>query len=228
VETAALLLAAGGGSRFKGTNPKLLSPLQGRPLIWFSLSSALAAAPEVLIVVTGALDLATQVRRLETRLGEALEELINHPAVIEEHNPRWQEGIATSLAVGTRRARNLGAKAVVIGLGDQPLVPARAWSAMLICPASLAVARYGTRTGHPVRIASRYWEELPSTGDTGAKSLLASHEEDLTEVKIEACNEMALLDIDTEEDLRNIEPYLADPCRLTDPCGPDGPGKKTG
>jgi molybdenum cofactor cytidylyltransferase len=227
VETAALLLAAGGGSRFKG-GPKLLSPLLGRPLIWFSLSSALAAAPEVLIVVTGMLNLSAYTEAVDPTLREAIEELLHDPVLIEEHNPRWREGIATSLAVGTRRARALGAKAVVIGLGDQPLVPVRAWSAMLTCPAPLAVARYGTRTGHPVRIASRYWEELPSTGDTGAKSLLANHEEDLAEVKIEGCNEMALLDIDTEEDLRNVEPNLSDPSRLADPRDRDGPGHKTG
>jgi len=208
VETAALLLAAGGGSRFKGTDPKLLSWLAGKPLIWFSLSSALAAAPEALIVVTGALDLAAQAEKLGRMQREAIEELIDHPAVIEQPNPRWQEGMASSLSVGVEKARELGAQAVAVALGDQPLVPPSAWSALLSCPAPLAMAGYGARRGHPVRIGRKYWDELPRTGDTGAKALLSRHQEDVVVVRIEGVEEMALLDVDTEEDLQTAEACL--------------------
>src|SRR5215210_7015637 len=126
--TAAVVLAAGGGSRFRG-GPKLLAPFRGRPLVATAVASALEAGLDETVVVVG-----------EGRLTAVLP-----PGVTVVENPRWREGIATSLAASLRHAEGAGHEAVVVGLGDQPLVPAAAWAAVAASPAAVAVATYSGR-----------------------------------------------------------------------------------
>ena len=84
-------------------------------------------------------------------------------------NPRWAEGIATSLQVAIRAAAD--ADAVVVGLADQPFVPAEAWRLVAAVDAPLAVATYDGRRRNPVRLAREVWPDLPTTGDQGASVL---------------------------------------------------------
>ena len=50
---AALILAAGKGTRFKSRTPKVLHPLCGRPLLEYALAAAEVLAPQRLLVVVG-------------------------------------------------------------------------------------------------------------------------------------------------------------------------------
>src|SRR5687768_7096069 len=103
--TAAVVLAAGAGSRFTGGTHKLLSPFRGRPLVAWALDAA--DVLDELIVVTGAVELPTP------------------PGARVVRSEFWAEGQGTSLAAGIAAAA--GHDAVVVGLGDQPLIPAEAW-----------------------------------------------------------------------------------------------------
>lgn len=84
-------------------------------------------------------------------------------------NPRWAEGIATSLQVAIAAAGD--ADAVVIGLADQPFVPAEAWRLVAAVDAPIVVATYDGRRRNPVRLGREVWPELPTTGDQGASVL---------------------------------------------------------
>lgn len=174
--TAAVLLAAGGGTRFWGERHKLLVPFRGRPLVAWAVEAA--SVLDELIVVTGAVEL-------------------DLPAGVHEvRNERWAEGQATSLAAGLAAAA--GHDAVVVGLGDQPLIPAEAWRLVGAATSTpIAVATYGGVRRNPVRLAAEVWPLVPGEGDEGARSLLRRRTDLVTEV---ACPGDPA-DMDTQEDL---------------------------
>jgi molybdenum cofactor cytidylyltransferase len=183
VTTTAVLLAAGGGTRFDGPTHKLLAMLDGRAVFRRALDHVVAAAFDHLVVVTGAADLD-----------------IAEPNVTIAHNPTWQRGQAGSLQIALAAAVDQGSDFVVVGLADQPFVPASAWRAVADAAsvAPIVVATYHGRRGpNPVRLHRSVWSELPTDGDQGAQTLMRLHPEWVDEV---AC-EGSPADIDTWEDL---------------------------
>jgi len=181
VSTAGILLAAGGGSRFEGPEHKLLSEFRGRPLVCWALSAVTAGGFDEVAVIVGAVALGSLV-----------------PAgvsVIE--NADWATGQASSLqaAMSWAGARDHGA--IVIGLGDQPLVPASAWTAVASEPSPIAVATFGGQRRPPVRLAREVWPLLPAVGDEGARVLMGERPDLVREVVCEG----QPADIDNKEDL---------------------------
>ncbi len=178
----AVVLAAGGGSRFEGAGHKLLADLRGRPVLRWAVRAPLEVGLPTL-VVAGSADVAEAVADLD---------------VTVVRNPRWVEGQATSLRVAVDVAVAGGHDAIVVGLGDQPFLTPSGWGAVAASPAAIAVATYGGRRGQPVRLAAEVWDDLPTTGDEGARRLLTGTLHPVAEV---AClGDPA--DIDTQEDLR--------------------------
>lgn len=175
-----MVLAAGAGSRFHGRSHKLLAPVGGRALVAHAVGAAVASGLPT-FVVTGAVDLRGLV----------------DPAAALIHNARWAEGQASSLQAGIAAAAELGHDAVVVGLGDQPLVGPHAWAALAACPAAMAVATYGGRLGNPVRLGSEMWPHLPTIGDKGARSLLWERGDLVVRVPCQGDPS----DVDTVEDL---------------------------
>jgi molybdenum cofactor cytidylyltransferase len=205
--SVAVILAAGGGSRFAagasarpeggpalrfGTDgatsggdlpgAKLRAHWRGRPLLTWAVEHALAAGLDETWVVAGAADLAG----------------LLPPEVRVLPNPDWVQGQATSLAVAVDAARERGAEAVVIGLGDQPDVPASAWRAVAAATFPISVATYGGRRRNPVRLARGVWELLPRSGDAGARVVMTQRPELVGEVPCQGNPG----DIDTVEDLQ--------------------------
>jgi molybdenum cofactor cytidylyltransferase len=185
--TAAIILAAGGGSRFTasgGEGHKLLAPYLGRTVVEWSIEAAAAAHLDATYVVRGATDLPAPPLVAD--------------AITFVRNDRWRDGIATSLQAGITRARRDGHAAVVVGLGDQPLVQTEAWRRVSRATTSpVAVATYKGERGNPVRLTSLVWPLLPMTGDEGARVVMRRRPDLVTEVP---CPGRAA-DIDTVDDL---------------------------
>ncbi|MGH9117783.1 MAG: nucleotidyltransferase family protein [Acidimicrobiales bacterium] len=185
----AVVLAAGGGSRFSGPEHKLLAAFRGRPVVAWAVEAAVGAGLDRTAVVTGAADLA----------GAAGDEVV----VIE--NEDWADGQATSLAAAIAWADAEGLEAVVVGLGDQPLVRPETWRAVADAVGAvgervrpIVVATYGGRRGNPVGLDRAVWPLLPTTGDEGARIVMRQRPDLVAELP---CDGEAV-DIDTWEDLR--------------------------
>jgi len=177
----AVVLAAGAGSRYHDDHHKLRADVRGTAVITRAVAAAVASGLEVVVVV-GAVD---------------VDDLLPAGVAIVR-NAHWERGQATSLAAGIDVARRRGVAAVVVGLGDQPFVPAAAWAAVAGTSAPLAVATFGGDRRPPVRIHRSLWDALPAEGDEGARALMRQSPELITEVP---CSGEAA-DIDTVEDLR--------------------------
>lgn len=180
--TALVILCAGGSERF-ATGPKLLADLRGRPLVAWAIEHARDSGAGEVVVVVGAVDLSG---------------VLGDEVVVT--NGRWREGVATSLRAGIEAARRRGHDAVVVGLGDQPAVTPGAWAAVARATSPVAVAGYRGRRAPPVRLAAEVWPLLPTTGDAGARVLMAERPDLVEVVPVEGDPD----DVDTPADLERI------------------------
>lgn len=180
---AAVVLAAGGSSRFGADGFKLTADFRGRPLVTWALDAARSAGLDETVAVGGAVDLAPFAPFGVTLL----------------HNAGWADGQAGSLALALDWCGRRGHQAAVVGLGDQPLIPASAWRAVAHAPQGpIVVATYGGRRRNPVRLDRSVWPLIPASGDEGARALMRRRPDLVAEV---AC-EGEPADIDTVEDLQ--------------------------
>ena len=185
---AGLVLAAGAGRRFGA--PKPLAELDGRPLLEHVLA-ALAAVP--------ALD------RVAVTLGAHAEEIL---ARVDLHGAepirveQWAEGQAASLRAGVAALAS-GADAILVTLGDQPLLtPATIVRVLDAWDGEAAAVRavHGGRPGHPVLLTRRLYAAVAELrGDAGARSLL----EAAGAVEVD-CGSDAVLDVDTAAQLARL------------------------
>lgn len=156
---AGLVLAAGAGTRFGGR--KQLAELDGRPLLEHALAAMAAAPVAEVVVVLGA----------DADAVAAGVDLQGARAVVATG---WAEGQAASLRAGVEALA--GTEAIVVVLGDQPRIAARAIAAVVAArePELDAVrASYGGVPGHPVLLeAALYPALLALRGDVGAREVL--------------------------------------------------------
>jgi molybdenum cofactor cytidylyltransferase len=186
---AGVLLAAGRSARFGGD--KLLAPLHGRPVLFWS-AATLAAEVDALYVVVPAGDT------------ERVVALAGMPAVVVEHAGR-DAGMASSIAAGVA-ALPADVEAVVIALADQPLVAPdvvrRLCTRWQQGGVAAVVPRYQDGRGNPVLFGRSTFEALGAlTGDTGARTLLHALGGTVAVLPIEGA---APLDVDTPEALRRL------------------------
>lgn len=178
-----VLLAAGEGRRFGGN--KLLMRINGIPLVLLSLE----ALKEIeRVVVVGA-------------YAEELLPLLKDEVVI--YNPKWKEGLSSSVKIGLRFFSNFDA--VVFHLADMPFVRPPTVKRLIdsydenSCYA--VVPQHNGKRGNPVLISKVLFGRADELrGDEGFRTLLKEAERLGKLCKVEAGEEV-LVDIDTKEDL---------------------------
>ncbi|MGP4085159.1 nucleotidyltransferase family protein [Streptomyces sp. KR55] len=191
---AGLLLAAGGGRRLGG-RPKALLEHRGRPLVEHAVAVLRAAGCTRVHVVLGA-------------GADAVRERAELPGCVLVDNPRWEQGMGTSLRAGLDSLTGTTARAALVSLVDQPGIGPQAVARVLAAhrgESSLVSATYDSVRGHPVLLGAAHWAGIAATatGDRGARAYLKAHEQEITLVE---CGDVArAFDIDTEADLVHLE-----------------------
>lgn len=188
---AAVILAAGAGSRFGGG--KLLARLDGQPILAHVVATAREAGLDPIVVVgppTGELD--------ELDLG----------AVRRVTNETPQEGLSSSVRLGLRELElEPSVTAAVILPGDQPRVRPETLAALLAAlgetPDMPFVAARHVDDGSPNPVAARrsVWrlaDEL--AGDHGFGPVLSNHPELVRWIDVAGSNP----DVDTQADLARL------------------------
>jgi molybdenum cofactor cytidylyltransferase len=185
-----LLLAAGGGTRFG--SQKLVSRVHGVPIV-ARAARALATLVEKMVVVVGS----------------------DSPAVIAAldgidatfvENPRWADGLSTSLQLGVAAVPR-EAKAIVVALGDQPGIDPAVIRKVIArwreTGNPIVSTRYRGSRGHPVLLACSVFSEVSGiSGDVGARSLM---ERDPSRVAFVDVDADAPRDVDTRDDLAALD-----------------------
>lgn len=183
---AAVVLAAGAGSRFGGA--KLAASFRGRPLIAHAIAAARAApVAEVVVVCTPELD-----------IGE-WEESGPPVSCVRIATTDLSDSLKAGIAVLDNPA------GVFVFLGDMPLVPHEVAGQLLAVLAGnfAALPFCQGKPGHPVLLSARALAPVARlTGDQGAGVLLRGRADVAV---LEHGDEGVVADIDRAEDLARLE-----------------------
>ncbi len=188
VPIAAAVLAAGGGSRFGGG--KLTAEFRGKPLLRWPVDAVSSAGLAPLFVIVGA----------DADIGS----LVPDECVVCD-NPRWAEGLSTSIQIAVTAASETKAEGLLIALGDQPLITAdvhRRLVAAFTGEADIVAATYAGRRRNPVLVGRDHWIRAHDLrGDIGFRGALGDF--DATEVECGDIGDPS--DIDTVSDLSELD-----------------------
>jgi molybdenum cofactor cytidylyltransferase len=202
VSVAALVLAAGDGSRFgSATGGKLGAMLDGRVVLQHVLDTVAAFPLFPTVVVLG-------------RDATALAGVIDWRAEQRVVNPAPELGVASSVRVGFEvlavhaPASTTGA---LVLLGDQPRVAPAVIRALLAAPVTeerpIAVPRYADgRSGRTRAHPPSWWHVVEETqGDRGLGPVISSRPDRVIEVPVAGSNP----DVDTRADLDRLRAEAA-------------------
>jgi molybdenum cofactor cytidylyltransferase len=170
--------------------PKLLLPLEdGRPIVRHAAEGALALEPSEMIVV------------VHPDLPAVAAALVGLPLTCVP-NPRYTDGMGTSLAVGVKSLAE-STQAVLVMLGDEPAVPPAIVQALVGAylreRKPITVPTYGSQPGPPTLFSRSLFPELSALeGDTGGRQLIARHPDLVCRVPFS--EQARPRDIDTTED----------------------------
>jgi molybdenum cofactor cytidylyltransferase len=185
---AAIVLAAGRSTRMGGPN-KLLAEISGKPLVRIAAEQALGSRARPVIVVTG-------------HQRERVEAALKGLPVTFVHNPDFAGGLSTSLKIGIA-AVPAEADGAIVCLGDMPQVSSGLIDKLIGAfdperGALVVVPSIEGKRGNPVVWSRRFFSDLAALeGDIGARHLITSYPEAVTEVAIS--DRAALVDVDTPD-----------------------------
>lgn len=194
---AAIVLAAGSASRFRGDDAdartKAVALVDGAPMVRRAVDAALGAGAHPVIVVTGygADDVAHALAGRDVTMA---------------HNETFASGLASSLRTGVAALPRETPAALVL-LADMPRIGAPLVSALIEAwrahpHASAIVPSHEGAWGNPVLITARLFPDLAKLeGDAGARRVLQGRD-DVIVLPVEDAG--VALDIDTPDALKAL------------------------
>ena len=189
---AVIVLAAGKGSRFIGTEHKLAQSLGNLTVLGCTLRHAIDSHLQVVVVTTEAL------AEVACRSVAARDVI-----VLPEVGAPGQSGLGMGYSISAGVSARPNASGWLILPGDMPLVQPVTLQAVARQLAHHAVvyAQYKGRRGHPVGFSAELYSELVSlSGDAGAHRLIARY----PALGLEVDDPGVLVDVDTLADLDSV------------------------
>jgi molybdenum cofactor cytidylyltransferase len=193
---AAVVLAAGGGTRMQGAIKQLL-PVRGKPLVANAIDLAAKSAVQQIIVVLGS-------RAEEVRLA-----IHDAPAQMLI-NREWETGHASSVRTGLRGVSSL-VDAVVFLNADQPLLTSQVIDALIQrraeTGAHIVAPRYDGMRGSPVLFdRTHFGELLRMEAEQGGRDVMALHRDEIEWVDFSDAR--LGFDVDTPEEYARLTTML--------------------
>lgn len=190
----AIVLAAGQSRRMG--QPKLVLPWGKHTVIEQVVGTLFSAEIQKIVVVTGG-------------ARDLVEAALSGSEVTFAHNPDYdQSEMLRSLQVGIR-ALPADCQALLVVLGDQPLIEAAVVRAVvdlfLSTNASIVIPSYQMRRGHPWLVKRSHWDELLSmSSDQTMHQFIQAHRDEIAYVIVDTAS--ILQDMDTPEDYQKNNP----------------------
>jgi molybdenum cofactor cytidylyltransferase len=192
---AALVLAAGESRRMGAAN-KLLSEVEGAPMVVRVVDAALASRADPVVVVTG-------------HDAERVRGVLAGRAVRFAHNADYASGMSTSLRAGLTALAEEPVDGALVCLGDMPWVRAEHLDALVAAfdperGREIVAPFVARKRGNPILWGARFFGPMARlTGDRGARELLEQHAEQIHGVPLD--DEGVLVDVDTPEALALVD-----------------------
>jgi molybdenum cofactor cytidylyltransferase len=184
----AVVLAAGQSRRMGGAN-KLLTEIDGEPILRRTLRTAVRSRAEPVVVVTG-----HGAARVQAAIGDF--------DVQVAHNAAHAQGMAASIRAGVAALPD-GLDGAILMLGDMPAIRPDTVDALIAAfdppgGTTICVPEHEGTQGHPVLFARRFFGDLRDLhGDVGAKAILREHPDQIATVAV--ADDGITVDLDTPE-----------------------------
>lgn len=191
MKIGAIILAAGGSTRFHAKQHKLLVKIDGKSVIRTTVEKALQSDFQPVIVVVGA-------------KAEYITAEIHDLPIIIVQNADWLQGQSTSLKCGIWTIPP-EVESVCILLADQPLISRDTLHCLSLhqesYPDEIIAPLYHGKRGNPVLFPRKFFPDLLDriSGDSGGREIIREKGAHFVEVK----DSFVIRDIDTIEDYQN-------------------------
>ena len=172
-----------------GPQNKMTAPIDGVPMVRRTVENLAAALPVTPVVVSGhdPAALTAALAGLDVKI---------------VFNPRYAEGLSTSLIAGIG-ALDDDADGALVCLADMPRVTGQHIDKLIAAfdpveNRAICVPTFGGKRGNPVLWGRSFFDAISRvSGDTGARHLIGEHGDQTVEVEVD--DDGVLYDIDTPE-----------------------------